>query len=43
MAPSVLTFFSSALQELAGMVLFLLVLFALPNGLSGLRRRRRVR
>ena len=33
------TFFSSALQELAGMVLFLLVLFALPSGLAGLGRR----
>jgi len=32
------TFASSALQELAGMVLFLLVLFALPNGLFGARR-----
>jgi branched-chain amino acid transport system permease protein len=29
------TFFSSALQELAGMMLFLLVLFVLPNGLFG--------
>jgi branched-chain amino acid transport system permease protein len=29
------TFFSSALQELAGMLLFLLVLFVLPNGLFG--------
>jgi branched-chain amino acid transport system permease protein len=34
------TFFSSALQELAGMVLFLLVLFVLPNGLFGTRWRR---
>lgn len=34
------TFFSSALQELAGMLLFLLVLFALPNGLFGTRWRR---
>jgi branched-chain amino acid transport system permease protein len=34
------TFFSSALQELAGMVLFLLVLFALPNGLRGIAWRR---
>jgi len=33
------TFFSSALQELAGMVLFLFVLFALPNGLFGMRWR----
>src|SRR4029453_1565700 len=33
------TFFSSALQELAGMVLFLFVLFALPNGLFGTRWR----
>jgi branched-chain amino acid transport system permease protein len=33
------TFFSSALQELAGMLLFLLVLFALPNGLFGARGR----
>ena len=32
------TFASSALQELPGMVLFLLVLFALPNGLFGARR-----
>ena len=31
------TFASSALQELAGMVLFLLVLFVLPNGLFGRR------
>lgn len=37
------TFASSALQELAGMVLFLLVLFALPNGLFGTSWRRRVR
>ena len=29
------TFASSALQELAGMVLFLIVLFVLPNGLFG--------
>lgn len=35
------TFLSSALQELAGMVLFLVVLFALPNGLFGTRWRRR--
>jgi len=34
------TFFSSALQELAGMVLFLVVLFALPNGLFGNALRR---
>jgi len=34
------TFFSSALQELAGMVLFLLVLFVLPNGLFGAGRSR---
>jgi branched-chain amino acid transport system permease protein len=34
------TFFSSALQELTGMVLFLLVLFVLPNGLFGSRWRR---
>jgi len=34
------TFFSSALQELAGMVLFLFVLFVLPNGLFGTRWRR---
>lgn len=34
------TFFSSALQELAGMLLFLLVLFVLPNGLFGTRWRR---
>ncbi len=34
------TFFSSALQELTGMVLFLLVLFALPKGLFGTRWRR---
>ena len=32
---------SSSLQELAGMVLFLLVLFVLPNGLFGTRWRRR--
>lgn len=37
------TFLSSALQEIAGMVLFLLVLFALPNGLFGASMRRRVR
>jgi len=34
------TFASSALQELAGMVLFLLVLFVLPNGLFGTRSAR---
>lgn len=34
------TFASSALQELAGMVLFLLVLFFMPNGLFGARARR---
>jgi len=34
------TLASSALQELAGMVLFLLVLFVLPNGLFGARTRR---
>ena len=34
------TFASSALQELAGMLLFLLTLFALPNGLFGTRWRR---
>lgn len=34
------TFASSALQELAGMVLFLLVLFLMPNGLFGARARR---
>jgi len=34
------TLFSSALQELAGMVLFLLVLFVMPNGLFGASRRR---
>lgn len=34
------TLASSALQELAGMVLFLLVLFFLPNGLFGARARR---
>jgi branched-chain amino acid transport system permease protein len=33
------TFVSSALQEMAGMVLFLLVLFVLPNGLFGKRGR----
>lgn len=32
------TFASSALQELTGMVLFLLTLFVLPNGLFGTRR-----
>lgn len=34
------TFFSSALQELAGMILFLLVLFVLPSGLFGGTKRR---
>jgi branched-chain amino acid transport system permease protein len=34
------TFYSSALQELAGMVLFLFVLFVLPKGLFGTRWRR---
>lgn len=34
------TFFSSALQELAGMLLFLLVLFVLPSGLFGGKKRR---
>lgn len=34
------TLASSALQELTGMVLFLLVLFVLPNGLFGAARRR---
>ncbi|PWV57763.1 branched-chain amino acid ABC transporter permease [Plasticicumulans acidivorans] len=34
------TLASSALQELAGMVLFLLVLFVMPNGLFGGARRR---
>ena len=34
------TFASSALQELAGMTLFLLVLFVTPNGLFGGARRR---
>lgn len=34
------TLWSSALQELVGMVLFLLVLFLLPNGLFGAARRR---
>jgi branched-chain amino acid transport system permease protein len=35
-----ITVASSALQELVGMVLFLLVLFVLPNGLFGLAGRR---
>lgn len=35
-----ITLFSSALQELAGMGLFLLVLFVMPNGLFGSTRRR---
>jgi len=34
------TLASSALQELVGMVLFLLVLFVMPNGLFGAARRR---
>lgn len=34
------TLASSALQELSGMALFLLVLFVMPNGLFGLARRR---
>jgi len=34
------TLFSSALQEMTGMVLFLLVLFVLPNGLFGAAARR---
>ena len=34
------TLASSALQELSGMVLFLLVLFIMPNGLFGAQRRR---
>lgn len=34
------TYASSALQELAGMVLFLAVLFVMPNGLFGSRARR---
>jgi branched-chain amino acid transport system permease protein len=34
------TLASSALQELAGMGLFLLVLFIMPNGLFGVRARR---
>jgi branched-chain amino acid transport system permease protein len=34
------TLLSSALQELAGMLLFLVVLFILPNGLFGVRKRR---
>ncbi|KMN35628.1 branched-chain amino acid ABC transporter [Chromobacterium sp. LK1] len=34
------TLFSSALQELAGMLLFLLVLFLMPNGLFGVKGRR---
>jgi branched-chain amino acid transport system permease protein len=34
------TLASSALQELAGMTLFLLVLFVMPNGLMGATRRR---
>jgi len=34
------TLYSSALQELTGMVLFLLVLYVLPNGLFGAKGRR---
>jgi branched-chain amino acid transport system permease protein len=34
------TLYSSALQELVGMVLFLLVLFFMPSGLFGVRERR---
>jgi branched-chain amino acid transport system permease protein len=34
------TLFSSAMQELAGMVLFLIVLFIMPNGLFGAIKRR---
>jgi branched-chain amino acid transport system permease protein len=34
------TLMSSALQELAGMVLFLIVLFIMPNGLFGASKRR---
>jgi branched-chain amino acid transport system permease protein len=34
------TLYSSAMQELTGMVLFLLVLYVLPNGLFGVARRR---
>jgi branched-chain amino acid transport system permease protein len=34
------TLYSSSIQELTGMVLFLLVLFVLPNGLFGSARRR---
>jgi branched-chain amino acid transport system permease protein len=34
------TLLSSALQELAGMLLFLVVLFILPNGLFGAKKRR---
>lgn len=33
-----ITLFSSSLQELTGMLLFLLVLFVMPNGLFGQRR-----
>lgn len=35
-----ITLASSALQELAGMGLFLVVLFVMPNGLFGVARRR---
>ncbi|QVN23141.1 branched-chain amino acid ABC transporter permease [Burkholderia pyrrocinia] len=34
------TLYSSALQQMAGMVLFLIVLYVLPNGLFGVARRR---
>ena len=34
------TLYNSAMQELTGMVLFLLVLYVLPNGLFGVARRR---
>jgi branched-chain amino acid transport system permease protein len=34
------TLYSSAMQELTGMMLFLLVLYVLPNGLFGVARRR---
>ncbi|MDE1184771.1 branched-chain amino acid ABC transporter permease [Paraburkholderia sp.] len=34
------TLYSSAMQELTGMLLFLLVLYVLPNGLFGVARRR---
>jgi branched-chain amino acid transport system permease protein len=35
-----ITFFSSALTELTGMLLFLLVLYVMPSGLFGIRGRR---